>query len=178
MHELVYTFPMEITVKELHKKTQGKDFYKKNLVIDVRVPGEYRVEHMPSSTNIPLDEIKDHADELKKYETIYIHCETGGRSATACATLSDLGLDNWVNVDGGITAWKEQDLPTIQGRGISMQRQIMIGAGSLVLVGTLLSFVFPLFVLLAVFVGAGLLFAGVTGYCGMAMLLRHAPWNR
>lgn len=169
---------MEITPKELHTKMQDPEFRNTSILVDVRVPGEHRAEKIASSVNIPLDKLDDFKDELAKYQNVYVHCETGGRSGQACSKLQDMMLENWVNVAGGIQEWKIQDLPTIVGRGMSMQRQVMITAGLLVLIGTLLSFKFSGFIGLAIFVGAGLVFAGVTGFCGMARLLRYMPWNK
>lgn len=169
---------MEITPKELHEKMNNPDFRKDSVLVDVRVPGEHRVEKIPSSINIPLNKLEDFKDELSKYKNVYVHCETGGRSGQACQKLKEMMLDNWINVSGGISEWKLQDLPIIEGRGVSMQRQVMITAGILVLIGSLLSiFLNKNFIFLAVFVGAGLTFAGISNFCGMARLLRLMPWN-
>jgi rhodanese-related sulfurtransferase len=82
---------------------------------------------------------------------------------------------------GGLDAWKKAGLPvaTDRSRPLELQRQVQIGAGSLALLGTLLGLVVsPWFFAVPLFVGAGLLTAGVTGFCGMATLLVHAPWNK
>lgn len=171
-------FGMEITPKELHQKMQDPKFRTTSIVVDVRVPGEHRAERIGSTKNIPLDKLGQARDELAGYDYVYLHCETGGRSGSACRQLQDMMLENWINVDGGLQEWKAQDLPTIKGRGMSMQRQVMITAGSLVLLGTLLSFVYPWAIGIVIFVGAGLTFAGISNFCGMARLLRRMPWNR
>ena len=169
----------EITPKELHNKMQDSSFKKNSIIVDVRVGGEHRSERIPSTLNIPLHKLEDFKDELEQYENVYVHCETGGRSTDACQKLDKMSMDNWINIDGGISEWKLQNLPTIKNRGMSMQRQVMIAAGSLVLVSVLLSlFAANSFVFLALFVGAGLVFAGITNNCGMAVLLRRAPWNK
>jgi rhodanese-related sulfurtransferase len=169
---------MQITPKELHTKMKDEAFADTSIVVDVRVPGEHRSEHIPSTLNIPLDKLEEFKEELEHYQHVYVHCETGGRSQEACAKLQDMMLDNWVNVAGGISAWRAEDLPTVKGATLSMQRQIMIAAGSLVLLGAGLSFLNFGFIALPLFIGAGLVFAGATGYCGMAYLLRIMPWNR
>jgi rhodanese-related sulfurtransferase len=169
---------MEITPQELHAKMQDAKFRSHSIVVDVRVPGEHRAERIPSTLNIPLDKLEDFKDELAGYEHVYVHCETGGRSGQACQQLKSMMLENWVNIDGGIQEWKLQNLPTITSKSMSMQRQIMVAAGSLVLIGTLLSFFKTGLIGIAIFVGVGLVFAGITNYCGMAMLLRKMPWNR
>lgn len=170
---------MEITPKELYEKMNNPEFRKDSILVDVRVPGEHRVEKIPSSVNIPINKLEDFKDELTKYKNVYVHCETGGRSGQACEQLKGMMLDNWINVAGGISEWKLQDLPIIEGRGISIQRQVMITAGLFILIGTILSLlVNKSFIALAIFIGAGLIFAGITNFCGMARLLRLMPWNK
>ena len=84
-------------------------------------------------------------------------------------------------VEGGTQAWVAAGLPVVKGKknSISIERQVRIGAGSLVLIGVILGvFVNPVFLALPAFVGAGLIFAGITDWCGMGLLLARAPWNR
>jgi rhodanese-related sulfurtransferase len=90
------------------------------------------------------------------------------------------GYANLVNVEGGTLAWEQAGLPVVRGKeAISLERQVRIAAGSLVLLGTALgAFVHPAFLGLAAFVGAGLVFAGVTDSCGLGMLLARMPWNQ
>lgn len=167
----------EISAQELYKKIQEADFLKTCVVVDVRVPGEYQSEHIASAVNIPLPELPRRIDELRAYEKVYVHCETGGRSGEACQLIEKLSLDNWVNVHGGITAWKQAGLPVITGTHMSLFRQIMITAGFLVALGIGLSFVSLWFLIISGFVGLGLMFAGITNNCGMAIILRKMPWN-
>jgi rhodanese-related sulfurtransferase len=101
------------------------------------------------------------------------------QAADALVAAAD-GRDCYI-VQGGISAWGNAGLPVekVRGAPLEMQRQVMIAAGMLVLVGTLLSiFAAPMWIGLAIFVGAGLTFAGITGFCGMAHLLALMPWNR
>jgi len=79
---------------------------------------------------------------------------------------------------GGMDAWLKEGLPVRRGRRISIERQVRIGAGALVAAGTLLSLAWPPFLVLPLFVGCGLVFAGATGFCGMAQALKAMPWNR
>lgn len=168
----------EINVTALYEKMNDADFKKKSIIVDVRVPGEFHAERIPSSINIPLYELQERSDELAEYEYVYLHCETGGRSQEATEKLESLSLDNWVNIHGGIELWRQSDLPTIVDGAMSMQRQIMIAAGSLILIGAGLSFWKFGFIAIPLFVGAGLTFAGITNNCGMAVVLRMMPWNR
>jgi predicted branched-subunit amino acid permease len=91
------------------------------------------------------------------------------------------GCAGAVVVTGGTEAWSAAGLAVTRGarRAIGLERQVRIGAGALVVLGVVLARVaHPDFVWLAAFVGAGLVFAGVTGFCGMGLLLAKAPWNR
>lgn len=84
-------------------------------------------------------------------------------------------------LEGGLQAWKRAGLPTVTDRNapLPIMRQMQIAAGSLVLLGVVLAtLVSPWFMALSAFVGAGLIVAGVTGFCAMANLLQHMPWNR
>ena len=111
---------------------------------------------------------------------LYVICKSGGRSARAVEKLTAAGLDNVFGVDGGTDAWVAADLPIVRGRGvISLERQVRIGAGLLVAIGTTLGLLIsPWILALPLFVGCGLLFAGITDWCGMGLLLAKAPWNR
>jgi rhodanese-related sulfurtransferase len=151
-------------------------------LIDVRTPAEFGAVHAPYARNVPLDSLKP--KELTGSRDpgagpIYVICQAGGRSRQACEKLQAAGFENVVNVDGGTSAWIDAGLPVVRGKkAISLERQVRIAAGLLVLVGSLLGLVYPAFCGLAAFVGAGLVFAGVTDTCGMGMLLARMPWNR
>ncbi len=153
---------------------------KKAIAIDVRSTGEYNSEHIDGVINIPLDQIKKSVSKHKKYQTVYVHCQSGGRSSQAWSQLSQLGLKNIVNIEGGIQAWKAKNYPFIKGEGmISIMRQVQITAGILVLLGVLIAeYNDPRFIWLSAFVGAGLLFSGVSGSCAMASILSKMPWNK
>ena len=106
-------------------------------------------------------------------------CKSGGRGRQACEQLIAAGFSNVVNVDGGTQAWDAAGLPVMRGKkAISLERQVRIAAGSLVLTGAVLSqLVHPWWIGLSGFVGAGLIFAGITDTCGMGLLLARMPWN-
>jgi rhodanese-related sulfurtransferase len=153
------------------------------ILLDVRTPAEFSARRAIGARNIPLDAIPASlaADSLPKEATICVLCEKGGRAAIASEHLLKSGFTNIHVVAGGTEAWASVGLP-IEGSGhnpISIERQVRIGAGSLVLLGIILGFLFhPAFFALSAFVGAGLVFAGVTDWCGMGLLLARAPWNR
>jgi rhodanese-related sulfurtransferase len=157
---------------------------KKIDLIDVRTPVEYREVHVSFARNVPLDQL-DAAKVIEARngsasEPLYIICRSGGRSLQACERFLKAGYTNVVNVEGGTLACQSVGLPLAQGKkAISLERQVRIAAGSLVLLGLLLGWlVHPYFLGLSAFVGAGLVFAGVTDTCGMGMLLAKMPWNQ
>ncbi|MDP6446731.1 MAG: rhodanese-like domain-containing protein [Pirellulaceae bacterium] len=152
-------------------------------LIDVRTPVEYREVHVEFARNIPLDQLDPaavmQARSRSADEPVYVVCRGGGRGEKACEKFHRAGFANVINVAGGTLACEQAGLPLVRGeRAISLERQVRIAAGSLVLLGAILAwFVHPAFVGLSAFVGAGLVFAGVTDTCGMAMMLAKMPWN-
>ncbi len=149
-------------------------------IIDVRTPAEFREVHATVARNVPLDTISPQAVPTSGDQPLYLICKAGGRSAKACQKLIDAGIANVVSIDGGTQAWEAAGLPVVRGRkAISLERQVRIAAGSLVVLGVLLGYlVHHYFVGLSAFVGAGLVFAGVTDTCGMGMVLAKMPWNK
>lgn len=153
------------------------------ILLDVRTPSEFSARRALGARNIPLDTIPDAiaAGELPKDSTICVLCEKGGRAAIAAGHLLKAGHRAVHVVTGGTDSWAASGLPT-EGTGrkvMSIERQVRIGAGSLVLAGVVLGFLInPAFLALPAFVGAGLVFAGITDWCGMGLLLARAPWNR
>jgi rhodanese-related sulfurtransferase len=155
----------------------------KLIFIDVRTPAEFDRVHAHGVESIPLDALKP-ADLLSRINgsemPIYVICQSGGRAAKACEQLSAAGISKVFSVEGGTIAWQTAGLPIDRGPGtmISLERQVRIAAGSLVLLSVILGWtVHRGFLGLALFVGAGLVFAGATDYCGMGMLLAKMPWN-
>lgn len=167
-----------ITPKELQAlRNQGKTVE----LIDVRTPVEFREVHADFARNIPLDSLDPAAvvSSRSAEQPLYVICRSGSRGQQACAKFLAAGYPNVVNVEGGTLAWAESGLPVVRGKkAVSLERQVRIAAGSLVLLGLGLSFVHPVFLGLSAFVGAGLVFAGVTDTCGMALLLGRMPWNQ
>jgi rhodanese-related sulfurtransferase len=152
-------------------------------LIDVRTPVEYQEVHVEFARNIPLDRL-DPARVMNdrngtRNEPLYVICRSGGRAQQACQSFQSAGFSNVINVEGGTLACEQTTLPMVRGKKVmSLERQVRITAGSLVLVGVALGwFVHPVFYGLSAFIGAGLVFAGVTDTCGMGMLLARMPWN-
>jgi rhodanese-related sulfurtransferase len=153
------------------------------VLVDVRTPAEFREVHVPGAHLVSLDVLDRAAVEAVRGANpgpVYLLCASGIRATKAAEKLRGSGLENVLVVAGGTNAWAAAGLPVVRGRKtISIERQVRIGAGLLVLTGTLLGwFVQRYFFILAGLVGAGLVFAGVTDICGMAIVLAKAPWNR
>lgn len=151
-------------------------------ILDVRTPAEFDRVHATGARLIPLDAL-DPAAILAASGTdpVYVICQSGGRAAKACQRLETAGLKQVFSIEGGTAAWEKAGLPVQRGGGkvISLERQVRISAGLLVLTGTILAFaVHPAFLVIPAFVGSGLVFAGVTDFCGMGMALAKMPWNR
>ena len=151
-------------------------------LIDVRTPAEFREVHVDFARNVPLDRLDPQAVKSQHNgpdQPLYVICRSGSRGKQACDKLAAAGL-NVVNVEGGTLAWDAAGLTVVRGKkAISLERQVRIAAGFLVLVGAVLAMtVHPYFAGLSAFVGAGLMFAGITDTCGMAMLLARMPWNQ
>ena len=147
------------------------------LVVDVRLPAEYRAVHLEPSVSLPLDELPRRRDELPRDREVVLLCRTGARARLAAAELA--GFRTRV-LEGGIAAWQASGHPVIEGKAhMSLERQVRIAAGALASAGGALAVaVSPWVGLVPAFVGAGLVYAGITDRCGMAMLLGRLPYNR
>jgi rhodanese-related sulfurtransferase len=153
-------------------------------LIDVRTPAEYDEVHVEGARNIPLDRLDPRAiaaEHAGKTGPLYFVCKSGGRSQKACEQLIAAGINDVVSVEGGTSACEAVGMKVSRsGRKVmSLERQVRICAGGLVVLGAVLGhFVNPAWHALSAFIGAGLVFAGVTDTCGMAMMLAKMPWNQ
>ncbi|UVE19097.1 rhodanese-like domain-containing protein [Pseudomonas sp. LS44] len=155
-------------------------------LIDVRSPAEFRAQHVTDARNVPLDQLNPaqlaaqlKGEGLQRGDELYLLCQKGQRARQAAERLQHV-LPGVQVIDGGTDACLACGLPgNSAGSGvISLQRQVQIGAGSLVLLGVILgTWLHPGWYGLAAFVGAGLTFAGLSNTCGMALLLARMPWN-
>jgi len=155
----------------------------RGILVDVRTPAEFREVHAEGAQLVPFDILDRRAVEAARGAQggpVYLLCASSIRATKAAEKLRNAGLADVLVVAGGTNAWAAAGLPVIRGRKtISLERQVRIGAGSFVLLGAILGWrVHPAFYLLSAFVGAGLIFAGVTDICGLAIVLARAPWNR
>ena len=171
---------LEISVHDLHEILK-KDKTENTILVDVRTKAEHKEVKIKGATNIPLNELESHKKELEQYDTVFVHCRSGGASHKRGGIPPNLKHPAIVNVKGGILEWEAEGFHVEKHKGfrLPLLRQVQIGAGSLVLIGVILSFtVNSQWALLSGFAGAGLLFAGITGWCGMAELLARMPWNK
>jgi rhodanese-related sulfurtransferase len=167
-----------ISVEEAYEKIrQGVP------VVDVRTPAEFRASHIQSAINLPLDKLTaEQVSQKIQTDSFFVICQAGARGAAACEKLSRQFGSAVKNIDGGMNAWLARTFP-VESEGahcsvMSIERQVRIGAGSLVVLGILLSwFVSGSWIALSLFVGLGLIFSGVTNTCGMAIVLGKMPWN-
>ena len=151
------------------------------LLVDVRTPAEFEEAHIEGSVLRPLSnlDVTEVARLAEGKEECILVCRSGNRARQAAEKLASSGIGSVKVLEGGVQAWEASGLPLRRGRRtISLERQVRIAAGTLVLIGVLLGyFVHPAWIALAAFVGAGLVFAGVTDTCGMGLLLARMPWN-
>jgi rhodanese-related sulfurtransferase len=153
------------------------------VLIDIREADEHAREKIPGARHVPLSKLDEMDAAVHEGKPVIFHCRSGARTmANESRLAGKLGesCEAFI-VDGGLDAWRKAGLPVVTDRRqpLELQRQVQIGAGSLGLVGTALGLlVSPWFFVVPAFVGAGLVTAGVTGFCGMARMLMRAPWNR
>ena len=150
-------------------------------VLDVRTPGEFESVHIRGAYNVPLDTLSEHSAEIAGVTApVILVCQSGGRARKAEAALKAAGMHNLHVLHGGMNAWIAAGLPVGGGRRrLSLERQVRIIAGSLAAIGGFLGFfVNPAFALIPAGIGSGLVFAGITDKCGMALGLSYLPYNR
>jgi rhodanese-related sulfurtransferase len=153
-------------------------------LLDVRTPGEHAAAHVPGARLLPLDDL--HAPTFLSQrdapgKPIYVMCQTTRRARKAIRKFQNAGFDRCVLVEGGTQAWLEAGLPVNRGasQALPLIRQVHIAVGLISGVGAVLALtVNPRFAFVPLFTSCGLLVAGLTGFCGLALLLAKMPWNR
>lgn len=149
------------------------------VLVDIREADEHARERVPGARHNPLSRLV--SVEAPAGKAVIFHCRSGARTAANAARLATAASCDAYILEGGLDAWKKAGMPVTVDRRqpIEIMRQVQIVAGSLVLLGIALGvWVAPAFLGLSAFVGAGLAFAGISGWCGMARLLALMPWNR
>ena len=150
-------------------------------LVDVRETAEYATERIPGAKLHPLSQFNPDQVQPQSGQKLVLYCQSGNRSTKAAQKCVEAGFISVVHLRGGIPSWKNAgySIEKSQNAPISLFRQVQIVAGSLVFIGTVLGvLVSPNFLILSGFVGAGLVFAGVTNTCAMGLLLAKLPYNQ
>jgi len=150
------------------------------LLVDVRSGSEFASGHIPGAVNIPMDQIESRLGDLGLNLPIVLVCQSGKRARMTADLLEPCQRQITV-LEGGTTAWIESDLPVVASVKTrwSLERQVRLGAGLLVLTGAILALtVNPGWLFLCGFIGLGLTFAGLTDICAMGIILEKMPWNK
>lgn len=173
--------PASIHPAELHRLRSGGAACE---LLDVRTPPEHAAAHVPGVSLVPLDDLDPAAYLARRSDPsapLYVFCQAGGRARKAIEKFRAAGCDRCVLVEGGTQAWIDAGLPVERGtsRVLPLMRQVQLTIGVVSGVGALLALtVDPRFAILPLFTGCGLILAGSTGWCGLALLLARMPWNR
>ncbi len=150
-------------------------------LLDVRTASEFENGHIAGAYNVPLDQLHEHAHEVRAARgAVVLVCQSGQRAQKAEALLRSSGMAGMHVLDGGIKAWLAAGYPVRRIRArVSLERQVRIAAGAMVAAGSIGALTLsPLWALLPAFVGSGLVFSGVSDTCGMGLLLARLPYNR
>lgn len=153
-------------------------------LIDIREPDEYARENIVEAHLLSLSAINngDRLGPFEPYDTVIFYCQSGARTLqNAQKLVNAVAPANALLLEGGFNAWKTggQQILTDKTQPLPLMRQVQIATGILIVASVILGYsVHQGFFLLSGFIGAGLLFAGLSGYCGMACLLAYMPWNR
>ncbi|MBP6019103.1 MAG: rhodanese family protein [Burkholderiaceae bacterium] len=151
------------------------------VLIDIRAANEHAREHIKQARHIPLEQLTGQTLAMTDGSAVIFHCRSGNRTLIQAQALAASAPGDAYVLAGGLDAWKKAGLPVVADRSqpLELQRQVQITAGAIIVLGAVLgATVSPWFHALSGFVGVGLMFAGLSGYCGMARLLIKMPWNR
>lgn len=151
------------------------------LLVDIRGSDEHARERIAGARNMPIQSVRPESFAVGEARAVIFHCRSGHRTQMNAPHLALCAGGHAYVLEGGLDAWKKAGLPVELNTShpLELQRQVQIAAGSLIVLGAILGAgLSPWFHLLSAFVGAGLVFAGVSGFCGMARLLMRMPWNR
>lgn len=166
-----------ISVPELKDRLDRFDSLQ---LIDVRSPSEFAAGHIPGAANMPMQEAESRLDDLNRRVPVILVCQSGTRASMTCAVLADRHPE-LVVLEGGTSAWMGAGLPVVATMRTrwSLERQVRLLVGALVLTGTILSLtVGSAWAYLAMAMGGGLVFASLTDSCPMTALFAVMPWNR
>jgi rhodanese-related sulfurtransferase len=171
----------EISINEFKTALEKESANTSFDFINVCTPAEYAEKSIPGARSVPLDTLLNHLDDFKNKKAILIHCMSGNRSKRAMELLQNAGITaDIMSVAGGLLAWEKAGFPThTSTHRMPLMRQVLLTAGLFVALSIILSIlVHPNFQYVALFVGCGQMFAGLTGWCGLSYFLEKMPWNK
>lgn len=151
------------------------------VLVDIRGADEYAREHIAVARHMPMEQLSSQGMPKNDANAVIFHCRSGNRTVMNAGVLDNCASCEVYILEGGLDGWKKAGLPVVTDatQPLELQRQVQIGAGSMILLGVILgTTVAPGWYALAGFVGAGLIMAGVTGFCGLARVLMKMPWNK
>lgn len=151
------------------------------VLVDIRSADEYAREHIADAQNVPMEQLNSNGMPKSETNAVIFHCNSGNRTVMNAGVLDNCATCEVYILEGGLAGWKKAGLPIVKdaSQPLELQRQVQIGAGFIILLGvTLGATVSPNWYALSGFVGAGLIMAGVTGFCGLARVLMKMPWNK
>lgn len=172
------TAVLDLAPAELQRRRSAGEVVR---VVDVREGPEFAAARLPGSELVPLGQVARDAAGWDRNLPLVLVCRSGQRSSQARERLIALGFRSVACLRGGLGAWEAAGLPVERAARVpwSLERQVRIAAGVLVAAGVGLGFlVHSAFFALSGAVGVGLAVAGITDWCGMALLLARAPWNQ
>jgi rhodanese-related sulfurtransferase len=170
-----------MTLRSISAQDAGRLVDAGALLIDIREPDEYARERIAQAVSRPMSSSAGTRLDTGNATQVIFHCRSGARTQSHAARLANSVACEAFALEGGLDAWKKAGLPvhTDRSQPLEIMRQVQLTAGGLVVLGVSLgATVSPWFYGLAGFVGAGLMVAGATGFCGMAHVLQRMPWNR
>jgi rhodanese-related sulfurtransferase len=150
-------------------------------LIDIREADEFAREHIKGAINMPFSDLEAGKLKISSDLDVVFHCRSGMRTQANCQALTRHAGKPASVLGNGLEAWKRSGLPVSENRSapLEINRQVQMAAGSLILIGAISAMtIHPAFIWLSAMVGGGLVFAGLSGWCGLAVLMSHAPWNR
>lgn len=151
------------------------------VLVDIRGADEYAREHIAGAKHMPMEQLSSTGMANSDANAVIFHCNSGNRTVMNATVLDNCASCDVFILEGGLDGWRKAGLPVVKDakQPLELQRQVQIGAGSMILLGVILgTTVAPGWYALSGFVGAGLIMAGVTGFCGLARMLLVMPWNK
>ena len=151
------------------------------VLVDIRGADEYAREHIADAKHIPMEQLNRQGMPTNEANAVIFHCRSGNRTVVNAGVLDNCATCDVYILEGGLDGWKKAGLPVVTDatQPLELQRQVQIGAGFIIVLGVILgSTVAPAWYAFSGFVGAGLIMAGVTGFCGLARILMKMPWNK